>query len=72
MKLKMKVTIQTRLCCAATRVWEEVQKPRLLNHVAAPLLEFAPLNAKGFPETWEEGDSFVTMFGFGSLPLGLE
>ena len=72
MKLKMRVTIQTRLCCAATRAWEEVQKPRLLSHVAAPLLKFAPLNAKGFPETSKDGDFFVTMFGFGFLPLGIE
>jgi len=68
----MKVIIQTRLACAASRAWEEVQKPRLLNHVAAPLLKFAPLNASGFPETWEEGDFFVSMFVLGFLPLGLE
>jgi hypothetical protein len=69
---KMKVTIQTRLACAASRAWEEVQKPRLLNYVASPLLKFAPLNASGFPEIWEEGDFFVSMFVFGFLPLGLE
>jgi hypothetical protein len=68
----MKITIQTRLACAASRAWEEVQKPRLLNHVASPLLKFAPLNVSGFPETWEEGDFFVSMFVFGFLPLGLE
>src|SRR5260370_17200118 len=68
----MKVTIQTRLACAASRAWEEVQKPRLLNYVASPLLKFAPLNASGFPEIWEEGDFFVSMFVFGFLPLGLE
>src|SRR5260370_7932967 len=68
----MKVTIQTRLACAASRAWEEVQKPRLLNYVASPLLKFAPLNASGFPEIWEEGDFFVSMFVFGFFPLGLE
>jgi hypothetical protein len=68
----MKVNIQTRLACAATRAWEEVQKPCLLNYVAAPLLKFTPLNAEGFPDAWEEGDFFVTMFVFGFLPLGLE
>jgi hypothetical protein len=68
----MKVTIQTTLACAASRAWEEVQKPRLLNHVAAPLVKFAPLTASGFPETWEDGDFFVFMFVFGFLPLGLE
>lgn len=72
MTLKMKIAIQTRLACAANRAWEEVQKPRLLNYVAAPLLKFAPLNASGFPEIWGEGDFFVSMFGFGLLPLGLE
>ena len=68
----MKVVIQTRLACAATRAWQEVQRPRLLNYVAAPLLKFTPLRTRGFPETWEEGDFFVAMFGFGFLPLGLE
>jgi hypothetical protein len=68
----MKLTIQTRLACAASRAWEEVQKPRLLNYVAAPLLKFSPLNSSGFPETWEDGDFFVSMFVFGFLPLGLE
>jgi len=72
MKPKINVTIQTRLACAATRAWEEVQKPCLLIYVAAPWLKFTPRNDQGFPGTWEEGDFFVSMFVFGFLPLGLE
>ena len=68
----MKVIIQTRLGCTATRAWEEVRKPRLLTYVAAPLLKFSALNSAGFPETWEEGDFLVNMFILGFLPLGLE
>ena len=68
----MKVTIQTRLRCTAPRAWEEVQKPLLLSHVAAPFLKFEPLSSKGFPERWDEGNFFVKMLGFGFLPLGLE
>ena len=69
---KIKVRIQAKLSCTASRAWEVVKKPCLLNHVTTPLLKFAPLNAQGFPETWKEGDFFVTMFGFGFLPLGVE
>jgi len=72
MNLKMKVTIQTRLACAAARAFEEVQRPLLLSYVAAPLLKFAPLNSDRLPDTWKEGDFFVTMSCFGFLPLGTE
>lgn len=44
--------------------------PRLLRHVAFPLLVFRSREPGGFPERWPEGEHRVFMFLFGIVPFG--
>jgi hypothetical protein len=60
----------TRLAAPADRVWAELQKPLLLQHVAAGRLRFVPVEPPAFPERWREGDYRVALRGLGWLPLG--
>ena len=60
----------TRLPAPADRVWAELQKPRLLQYVAAGRLRFVPVEPPAFPERWREGDYRVALRGPGRLPLG--
>lgn len=54
----------------ADRVWEEVNRPRLLIYVAKPLVHFR-LPKTLDPETaWPDGEHKVTMSAFGVLPIG--
>ncbi len=66
----MIVEVSTRLDAPPERVWEHVQTPRLLQHVAAPLVVFRSRERGGFPQTWSNGPHRVWMFAFGFVPLG--
>lgn len=52
------------------RVWEELQRPELLEYVAAPLVVFDPIDPESFPERWGEEEYRVAMLLFGVIPLG--
>ncbi len=60
----------TRLAAPADRVWAELQKPRLLQYVAAGRLRFVPVEPPAFPERWRDGEYRVALRGLGWLPLG--
>lgn len=66
----MIVEVSTRLDAAPEQIWERVQTPRLLQHVAAPLVTFASREQGGFPERWVQGPHRVWMFAFSFIPLG--
>ena len=66
----MRTLITTRLDCKPERAWEAVQTTRLLEHVAAPLLGFEPLQPRTLPETWRPGNYLVKMKFLGFIPLG--
>ncbi|WP_129114976.1 hypothetical protein [Halegenticoccus tardaugens] len=68
----MDASISTLLDAPPDRVWEEVQKPALLAHVAAPLVSFEPVNPRSLPDTWEEGGYLVGLKLFGAVPLGTQ
>lgn len=51
-------------------VWEHVRTPRLLQQVAAPLIEFKPIDPPVWPERWEVGDYLCAMKFYGVLPIG--
>jgi hypothetical protein len=61
-------TIQ--LPCTPQRCFAEVQTPRLLLHVASPLVRFIPVEPKSLPERWEERQYLVKVRLFGFLPFG--
>jgi hypothetical protein len=66
----MKAEITTLLDARPERVWEELQRPELLEYVAAPLVAFDPIEPKPFPERWGEDEYRVAMKLFGVVPLG--
>lgn len=64
------VELSCLLAAPADRVWEEVNRPRLLLHVARPMIRFAPIDPPRFPERWADGPHLVSMRLGGVLPLG--
>lgn len=64
------IELTTRLPASADRVWQELRKPALLEHVAAGRLRFVPIEPPALPEHWQDGDYRVALRGFGWLPLG--
>lgn len=68
----MKLHAATLLDAPVGRVWEELQKPALLFHIAAPLVVFRPVDPPVLPARWEEGRYLVSMRLFGILPLGTQ
>jgi ligand-binding SRPBCC domain-containing protein len=66
----MRIELATRLAAPPEQVWLHVRTPRLLMHVASPLVRFVSREPGGFPETWTEGPHRVWMLLFGVLPLG--
>lgn len=51
-------------------VWEAVEKPALFLHVAAPMVQFAPIGLPHFPERWSAAEYRGAMKLFGLVPLG--
>lgn len=68
----MRVTLTTLLDTPAERAWAEVQTARLLEHVAAPLLVFTPINPQVLPTEWIAGTFHVGVRLFGRLSLGTQ
>jgi ligand-binding SRPBCC domain-containing protein len=66
----MIVEVSTHLPAPPEKVWDYVQTPRLLQHVAAPLVIFRSRERGGFPEKWAPGPHRVWMLAFGLIPLG--
>ena len=66
----MRVTLSTILDTSAERAWAEVQTPRLLDHVAWPLLTFRYTEPVG--RVWPEGVHQALLRGFGVLPMGMQ
>lgn len=68
--MEMGFTLSSRLQAPAEEVWAALQSPRLMQHVAAPLLEFRPDPASPLPDHWVEGHFRVFLFLFGWMPMG--
>jgi hypothetical protein len=66
------LAITTLLDAPTGRAWEAVRTPALLEHVAAPLVAFEPVDPPSFPERWVGRDYLVALTLFGVLPLGTQ
>ena len=66
----MRVCLSTKLPIAADAAFLVLRTPALLNHVAAPLLRFVPIEPRAFPPIWQEGACRVRVLLGGILPLG--
>ncbi|MCA3035096.1 MAG: hypothetical protein ING33_07805 [Rhodocyclaceae bacterium] len=58
------------LSCSPQKCFAEVQTPRLMLHIARPLVRFAPIEPKVLPERWEQKEYLVSVRIFGLLPMG--
>lgn len=68
----MRLTLKTQLDAAPDTVWAHLLTPRLLLHVAAPLVAFSPVRPAQLPPVWADGDYAVRMRLWGWLPLGAQ
>lgn len=66
----MRTRLTTLLDCSKERFWQEVQTPRLMEYVAAPLVTFDPLQPDRLPQVWKAGCYQVAMKLFRWLSLG--
>lgn len=66
----MLVDVATFLPCAPHEVVKHVKTPRLLMHVAYPLVRFIPRDPAQLPETWAEGTYWMSLYLFGFIPFG--
>jgi hypothetical protein len=66
----MNTTVSTLLDAEPGAVWEELQRPALLEYVASPLVVFDPVDPRSFPEQWGADEYEVAMRLFGVVPLG--
>ncbi len=67
---RMRFKLETQLPCSLERAIAEVKKPRLLMHVARPLLRFEPTRGTVVPEEWGEATYWFRLLFLGVLPLG--
>ena len=66
----MIVDISTFLPSAPIEIERHLRSPRVLIHVAAPLVKFIPCGTKQLPEMWEESTYCVSLRLFGFIPFG--
>ena len=69
-RLFMLVRLRTELPCSHEIAAAEVRKPRLLEHVASPLVDFEPIDPPVFPQYWSEGTYWVRLRILGFIPFG--
>ena len=61
--------LSTYLDAPPDAVWEALQFPATMAHVAWPMLTFKPIDPPHLPERWSPGDYLVSLRFFG-LPIG--
>lgn len=66
----MIVDLSTFLANGSEQVAQHLRTPRLLKHVASPLLKFIPCDSTSTPQQWEEGTYWFTLRFLGFIPLG--
>jgi hypothetical protein len=58
------------LPCDPQTVIAHVKTPKLLHHVAHPLLKFVPSDPERLPDTWSEGTYWMSLRLLGVIPMG--
>ncbi len=67
----MKVDLATTIALSPQDVWQAVQRPELLRHVAWPLVRFAPSGGVDWPAHFTEGEPIaVRLWLLGFIPFG--
>lgn len=66
----MKIDLACQLPCSMAQAAAQARRPRLLHHVAHPLVRFRPQQPQQLPDTWQEGCYEMRMYLFKLIPLG--
>lgn len=66
----MKVDLSSYIPCSYEEAVKQVKTPRLLQHVAFPLISFTPLTPENFPPVWAQGTYTVRLKLLCLLPFG--
>lgn len=66
----MIASASTVLNAPAALIWEQVQRPAVMQAIAAPLISFTPVHPARFPDRWATGPYAVSMRLCGLIPLG--
>ncbi len=64
------VEISTHLNAPPERVWEEVNRPKLLLFVSHPVLQFRLVEPANLPDQWADGDYVFKLRWRGIVPFG--
>lgn len=68
----MRLRLATKLAVSAEAAAALVATPALLEHIAAPLVNFSPIDPPAFPQVWEERRYRVRVLLGGLVPLGYQ
>lgn len=66
----MRLRCTSLLSCSIDRLRTELEKPILLQHVALPMLAFAPVDPPQFPDRWTPGRYRAELRIGGWVPIG--
>ncbi len=66
----MYLELDSRLPCSFERAVAEVKQPRLLIHIARPMVHFTPCDGTVIPEQWRERTYWFQLKLLGVLPFG--
>ena len=64
------IQISTILNAPISRVWEELNRPQLLDYVSRGMVSLRPIEPETLPEIWEERDYKLGVRQYGWLPVG--
>ncbi len=66
----MRLECTSLLACPVEAIRAELDKPALLQHIAAPMLIFQPVEPSTFPARWSPGKYRATLLVGGRVPIG--
>ena len=66
----MQLQLETRLPCSYAEAVAQMKTPRLMMHIAKPLIRFDPVEGTTIPSVWEEKTYWFRLQLFGVLPFG--
>ena len=67
----MRIMLKLVVDCDADAAWRALHSPRAVAELYGPFLDMKPLETKGLPTTWEQGDDIaVQLSAGGMIPMG--
>lgn len=67
----MRLRCTSLIACSVERLRAELERPVLLQHLAAPMLAFVPQDPPEFPAVWTPGDYRARLLVGGRIPIGV-